>query len=217
MKASYFRSLSFAYHEPISSAEPAGCVLWFKVLPNRLRVLGEYCFSQLVEADIWAEVQKTDRELRKGKNGFSLAYTVASPLLFIKPDTTYPGVIGQSIAETCGSLGWWLMPADLDEVNGWQRVQNWLRHDADGNPLLTIDPSCKWLIKHLKSGLSKDTAPDTLASGIPTLTALRFAVMSRPHPVTSSRVERVPFGSPAYYMHKHRDQATGVRRFGDVR
>jgi hypothetical protein len=218
MKPSYFRSLAFAYHEPIGSAEPAGCVLWFKVTANHLRVLAEYAFSQLVEADIWDQVKKTDRELKKGKNGFALAYTVASPLLFIKPDTTYPGVIGQSIAETCGQLGWYLLPADPDEVNGWQRVQNWLRHDADGEPLLTIDPSCTWLIKHLKSGLSKDTAPDTLAAGIPTLTALRFAVMSRPHPVMSSRDQSVPpVGTPAYYMQRERNQASGVRRFGDVR
>lgn len=217
MKPSYFRSLAFGYHEPIGSAEPAGCVLWFKILPNRLRVLAEYAFSQIVEADLWAHVQKTDRELKKGRNGFSLAYTVASPLLFIKPHATYPGVIGQSIAETCGSLGWWLMPADVDEINGWQRLQNWLRHDADGEPLLTIDPSCTWLIKHLKSGLSKDTAPDMIATSIPTLTALRFAVMSRPAPVASSREKKIPFGSPAYYMQQHRDQAAGVRRFGDVR
>lgn len=217
MKPSYFRSLTFGYHEPIGSAEPAGCVLWFKAKDNQLRILAEHCFQQVVEADIWDQVQKTDRELRKGKNAFELAYTVASPTLFVKPHATYPGVIGQSIAETCGSLGWWLMPADPDEVNGWQRVQNWLRHDADGNPLLTIDPSCLWLIKHLKSGLSKDTAPDTLAAGIPTLTALRFAVMSRPAPQTSRTEQSVPFGSPAYYMQRERDQVSGNRRFGEVR
>lgn len=218
MKASYFRSLAFGYHEPIGSAEPAGCVLWFKVTANHLRVLAEYAFSQLVEADIWHQVQKTDRELKKRRDPFKMAYTVASPTLFIKPDTTYPGVIGQSIAETCGRLGWYLLPADPDEINGWQRVQNWLRHDADGEPLLTIDPSCVWLIKHLKSGLSKDTAPDTLATGIPTLTALRFAVMSRPSPVISLREpQNPPVGSPAYYMHKLRNEAGGARRFGDVR
>ena len=217
MKASYFRSFAFAYHEPIGTAEPAGCVLWFKVTPNRLRVLAEYAFSQLVEADIWDQVKKTDRELKKRRHPFTVAYTVASPELFIKPHTKYPGVIGQSIAETCGQLGWYLMPADPDEVNGWQRVQNWLRHDSDGEPLLTIDPSCVWLIKHLKSGLSKDTAPDTLATGIPTLTALRFAVMSRPHPVTSRRDETVPVGSPAYYMQRIRDEDGGFRRFGNVR
>lgn len=217
MKPSYFRSLAFGYHEPIGSAEPAGCVLWFKVSPNKLRVLAEYVFSQLVEADIWHQVQRTDRELRKTRNGWSLAYTVASPLLFIKPHATYPGVIGQSIAETCGSLGWWLLPADVDEINGWQRVQNWLRHDADGVPLLTIDPSCTWLIKHLKSGLSKDTAPDTIATAIPTLTALRFGVMSRPAPQYASREHAIPFGSPAYYMQRDREQSAGSRRFGEIR
>lgn len=216
MKPSYFRSLAFAYHGLIGSAEPAGCVLWFKVTPNRLRILAESCFSQLSEADIWATVQKTDRDLEKGRNGFTLAYTVASPALFLKKATSYPGLIGQSIAETCGNLGWSLLPADEDEINGWQRVQNWLRHDPDGNPLLTIDPSCTWLIKHLRSGLSKETAPDTLATGLPTLTALRFAVMSRPAPDTGQTSPAdPPFGSPAFYMKQERELKS--RLFGHTR
>lgn len=218
MKPSYFRSLAFAYHQPIGSAEPAGCVLWLKVTEKRLRVIGEHCFSQLTEADVWAAVQKVDHQMACAPRGdaFKVAYTVASPALFLKKSTTYPGVIGQSIAETCGSLGWSLLPADEDEINGWQRVQNWLRHDSEGEPLLTIHPSCTWLIKHLRSGLSKETAPDTLATGIPTLTALRFAVMSRPAPQISGTAEAlIPSGSPADYMTREREPRT--RRFGQTR
>lgn len=216
MKASYFRSLAFGYHPPIGSADPAGAVLWFKVTPTRrLRVLAEYTFSQIVEADIWAAMQHIDRKLHRGRAEYKVGYTVSSPELFSKPSSNYPGMLGQTIAETFGSLGLWLIPADEDEINGWQRLQNWLRSDAKGEPMLTIDPSCLGLIKHLKSGLSKDTAPDTLATTLPTLTALRFGVMSRPAPESEAHVRVIPDGSPAYYMQKQREGA-GTRRFGHV-
>lgn len=209
-----FRSLAWGINSPVNTSDAAGAVLWFKVRINgRLRVLGELAFQQLTELELAEQIADMDRKLRIP----DVNYTVASPEIFPKEQTTYRGVIGEYVSERLSLYGVSVIPADPDELNGWSRVQALLKVDPDGEPQLTIDPSCEHLIKAMGMALSDDLHPDFTATYSPLLTALRFAAMSRP----SLSAEAVaspepPFGSPAYVMRQLRQNDSGSRQFGKV-
>lgn len=212
--SSVFRSLAWGVNSPVNTSDAAGAVLWLKVRINgRLRVLGEYAFQQLTELELAQQIADMDRKLRV----VDVSYTVASPEIFPKEQATYRGIIGEYVSERLSTYGVSVIPADPDEVNGWSRVQSLLRMEDGGEPQLTIDPSCEYLVKAMGTALSDDLHPDLMSTYSPLLTALRFAAMSRPSlAAESSASVEPPFGSPAYYMRKLRQAESGARQFGRV-
>ena len=211
-----FRALSWGYNRHFTeSTEPAGCVLWFHVKPTQhLHVMAELMFSALTEEALATEIHKMDHSLQ-----FSppVQYTVATPALFFKKPTHYPGFMGEYIAEELARYGVWCIPADDDDVNGFARIHARLRPSPAG-PWLTVSNACDHLIKSMGSALSHETKPDELALPLPAVTALRYGVMSRPSPsVVAPDAQVIPFGSPAYYVKRERDAASGERMFGQAK
>jgi hypothetical protein len=209
-----FRSLAWGINSPVNTSDAAGAVLWFKTRINgRLRVLGELAFQQWTEKQLAEEIAAMDRKLHVA----DVSYTVASPEIFPKALTTYRGVIGEYVSERLSSYGVFVIPADPDEINGWSRVQALLQSGPDGEPLLTIDPSCEYLVKSMGMALSDDLHPDVTAAYSPLLAALRFAAMSRPSLTVDAAVQAdPPFGTPAYIMRQLRQNESGSRQFGRV-
>ena len=211
-----FRALSWGYNRPFTdSSEPAGCVLWFHVKPtSALHVMAELMFSALTEEALAGEIHKLDRSLQFAP---PVQYTVATPALFFKKPTHYPGFMGEYIAEELARYGVSCIPADDDEVNGFARIHARLRPSPAG-PWLTVSNACDHLIKSMGSALSHETNPDELALPLPAVTALRFGVMSRPSPTLEvQQVAAPPFGTPAYFMKRERDAASGQRMFGQAK
>ena len=210
MKA--FRSLSWAFHAP------GGHVLWWLVKNSgRLHILSELAFEHLPEAELAAEIKARDQELRlEPRFGIKeIAYTVGTPEIVsdIKPPKS--GIRGQTIGDTLLSYGVPILAADPDALNGWQRVQSLLRVDETEKPTLTIDPSCKVLADAIRSGLQEDEHPEDIKAPAPALLALRYGAMTWPSVDQATPIEKIPVGSPAWYMQQERQGDS--RRFGQVR
>ena len=164
-----FRAMDWGYNDPC-------CVLWFAVAPEgRLYVYRELYLRKTLSSEIARRV----KELSAGER---IAYTVASPDAW--QQRGLKGAEGESIAEVFGKNGVPLLPADNARVPGWQRVRELLAPAPDGEPYLRIFSTCKDLIRTLPL-LTYDTrdcedVSDTCEDHAPE--ALRYGLMSRPHP-----------------------------------
>lgn len=206
-----FRALSYGFHAPLNTSLPAGAVLWFRVKDTpHVRVIGELGMQQSSEPELADQIRATDRRL-----GVTPRYTVATPAIFPRKTASYPGVIGQYISQRLAQCGIPTLPADDDALNGWARVQAYLRRSPDGDVWLAIDPSCEELIRSMGSALSDEKHPEELAMTSPFVLALRFGLMSRPAPRTAAQLQKIPAGSPAAIMRELRRQASG-RQWGQV-
>jgi hypothetical protein len=165
----YFRSMDWGYNAP-------GCVLWWAVLPDgHLHIVSDLKFQQDDVATVKAKIKARDRELGI-KTGIPL---FGDPAMQAK--TGQKSIHGASIAEALSS-GY--VPADNDRLNGWTRCHQILRDDAQGDPWLTVDPACRYLIRSIPAAKSDkhdlddvDTTMDDHA-----LDAWRYGAMSRPAP-----------------------------------
>jgi hypothetical protein len=117
--------------------------------------------------------------------------------------TGQTNIHGASISE---ALGCGYVPADNDRFNGWSRCHQILRDDAQGQPWLTVDPSCRYLVRSIPAAKSDkkdlddvDTTMDDHA-----LDAWRYGAMSRPAPHLVRTHVTIPPGSPAAIMAKLR-------------
>jgi phage terminase large subunit len=75
--------------------------------------------------------------------------------------------------------------ADDDRINGWERVQAWLRtNPKTGKPFLRVHPRCVNLIRSIGDVVQDDADEDDVDPEGPefAVNALRFAVMGRPSP-----------------------------------
>ena len=164
-----FRAMDWGYNDPC-------CVLWFAVAPEgRLYVYRELYLRKTLSSEIARRV----KELSAGER---IAYTAASPDAW--QHRGLKGAEGESIAEVFAKHGVPLIPADNARVPGWQRVREMLAPGADGEPYLRIFSTCRDLIRTLPqltydahdcedvSDGCEDHAPE----------ALRYGLMSRPHP-----------------------------------
>ncbi len=174
-----FRAMDWGYNDPC-------CVLWFAVAPEgRLYVYRELYLRKTLSSEIARRV----KELSAGER---IAYTVASPDAW--QQRGLKGAEGESIAEVFAKNGVPLLPADNARVPGWQRVREMLAAAPDGDPYLRIFSTCKDLIRTLPQ-LTYDTrdcedVSDHCEDHAPE--ALRYGLMSRPHP------GQQPAEKPAY-------------------
>ena len=163
-----FRSLDWGRVAP-------GCCLWWFVLPEYHYHIGaELKFHGLSPAEVAVAIRAQDRALGVDR----VLYTAADPAIFISLQDS-----GESIADDLRKHG---VPCrdriSNDRVNGWARVDALLADDHDGNPFLTVEPTCRYFVRSLpllqksKSNPEDvDTTGDDHAGD-----AARYGAMSRP-------------------------------------
>lgn len=196
MTRSWFRSLVWQYHDP------GGVVLWWRVAPTRhLHIAAEMPFERLDESEVVQKIKERDRQLRVNPPFHAtIRYTVGTPAI-ISTESKKPGFRGETIGDRLAHYGLVVVAADDDLLNGWKRVQSLLRLDPQGEPWLTIDPSCEQLSRAIPTGLRDEKHPDEVRTAAPALTALRYGAMSRPSPeLTAAAVVDYPWGTMGYYF-----------------
>ena len=164
-----FRAMDWGYNDPC-------CVLWFAAAPDgKLVVYRELYLKQTLSSEI-------ARQVRALSEGETIAYTAASPDAWQKRGLG--GLEGQSIAEVFAKNGVPLLPADNARIPGWQRVREALAEEPDGTPNLSIFESCRNLIRTLPLlTCDEHNAEDVSAYAEDhAAEALRYGLMSRPHP-----------------------------------
>lgn len=165
----WFRSMDWGYNSP-------GCVLWWAVLPDgHLHIVSDLKFQQDDVAEVKKKILARDKQL--GIKGSIALF--GDPAMQAK--VGMKTIRGASIAE---ALGCGFVPGDNDRFNGWTRCHQILRADAAGDPWLTVDPACRYLVRSIPAAKSDkhnlddvDTTMDDHA-----LDAWRYGAMSRPAP-----------------------------------
>ena len=161
-----------------------GCIGWAACLPNgRMHVLREWKFTWLADEDIAEGYKKRTKEL-----GVRVRYIAGDPSMWIRDGRS--ATRGQSRAETFQRAGMPMKKAENAREDGWSRLHSWLRvpmNDAGeviGEPLLTIDETCRYLRRTIPAQQSAKDHPDDVNTkgddhGVD---MLRYLVMSRPMP-----------------------------------
>lgn len=165
----WFRSMDWGRSNP-------GCVLWWACLPDgHLHIGAELKFIDTDVADVSAQMRAIDRELGVTE----LRYTVSDPALHNRSQEP-----GESIAETFGKCGVYLMRGNNNRLIGWERVRNLLRPAPDGTPWLTVAPRCRYLIRTLPAQQQDPHNPEDLDTDGDdhACDAARYGAMSRPSP-----------------------------------
>ncbi len=173
------------------------------VAPTRhLHIMSELCFEQLDEFELATQMKQRNRELHLGPPFTArIRYTVGTPAI-VSTTAKKIGFRGETIGDRLAHYGVLVIPADDDLLNGWKRVQSLWRLDPEGQPWLTIDPSCTQLARAIPAGLRDDRHTDEVRSPHPALTALRYGAMSRPAPDTVPVHVHYPEGTPGYYLQR---------------
>ena len=184
-----------------------GCVLWWvPQLDGHYHIYREYKFQQTPVADVAVQIKK-----RTADYGLELTYLAADPAMWQK---TGAGK-GESIAETLLRLKVPMRKGDNDRKNGWQRVHELLRVAPDGKPWLTVNPSCRYLIRSLAGAVSDKHDPDDVDthSDDHALDAVRYGAMSRPSVAqVTQQARRAPEGSLAWYKQEAKRRGLLGRR-----
>ena len=173
----WFRSMDWGYHAP-------GCVLWWVVLPDgHLHIRSDLKFQQDDVQAVKEKILKRDKQL--GLRGHLLLY--GDPAMQAK--TGQATMHGASIAE---QLGCGYLPADHDRFNGWTRCHQLLRNDTQGEPWMTVDPDCRYLIRSIPAAKSDKTDLDDVDTTMDdhALDAWRYGAMSRSAPRAGTVTKR---------------------------
>ena len=179
----WFASLDGGFNAPLA-------LYWWLCLPyGRFHICREWKESGVYAEDIATRFWTVTRdELGLGRP----RYVVAGGDIDAKHGLKTPH--GETVYET---LQWYGMPmkrADRDRKNGWNRLHSLLRLSPYGTPWLTIDPSCKYLIRTLAAAPSDKDDPDELDSHFSDdhgLESVRYGAMSSPTPTAILRTQPV--------------------------
>lgn len=111
-------------------------------------------------------------------------YTMADPASW-----SQRGTPGASIAQQWAVAGLHARKADNDRLAGWNRLREYLKTDAAGNPGIRIFSSCEALVRTLPEMIHAKNNPEDLDTTLEDHAAdtLRYLLMSRPrriHPKT---------------------------------
>jgi hypothetical protein len=169
-----FASCDWGFNSP-------GCFLWWVCLPDgHLHIVQEYKFSQTSAELVADRVKLMTRDVGVKR----LQYVACDPSMKAK---TGHGR-GESIMETLQRKGLPMRPSDNDRVLGWLRVHELLQVSSDGTPWLTIEPTCKYLIRSIPAQMSDKKNPDDIDTGGDdhAVDALRYGAMSRPSPLSKA-------------------------------
>lgn len=181
----YICAMDWGYHSPF-------CIGWVACLPNgRLHVVKEWKDTLMPDEEIAAGWLKRTRAL-----GVTVRYIAGDPSMWIRDGRNANR--GQSRAETFIRAGLPMRKAENAREDGWSRLHSYLRipMDDDGNvtgePLLTLDESCRYLRRTIPAQQSdKINADDVNTKGDDHgVDMLRYLVMSRPMPTVLRRDEK---------------------------
>ena len=193
-----FGSMDWGWNSP-------GVHLWWICLPDgRYHVAREFKF----QAQTAEQVGKAIHDETKALGLQRLRYIACDPAMWQKTGAGR----GESIAETLLRLRLPVRKSDNDRFLGWLRVHEMLRDHPDGDgPFLTIDPSCKYLIRTLPAMVQDKNDPDDLDSSKDdhAVDALRYGAMSRPSPTRIVTDQAAPVNSWAWWR-KHHEASNGV-------
>jgi hypothetical protein len=195
----HFASMDWGYNAP-------GVVLWWACLPDgRYHIRWELKFKGESAERVATLIKAQTAELGITR----LRYLACDPAMWQKTGAGR----GESIAETLIRRGLPARKSDNDRFNGWNRVHELLRLDADDKPWLTMSPACKYLSRTLPAMVQDKNDPEDIdtAKDDHAVDALRYGAMSRPSPTRVERDEKPPVGSLGWW--KQQDAAskrTGV-------
>lgn len=167
----------WGFHSP-------GCILWAAVMPgHRIHVVREWKFTDTVDEDIAAGWKSRTKAL-----GIKVQYVAADPSMWIRDGRNASR--GQSRAETFIRAGMPMRKAENARPDGWSRLHSFLRVPTDdrgnatGEPLLTVDETCRYLRRSIPAQQSDKTNADDIDTNGDDhgADALRYLVMSRPNP-----------------------------------
>jgi phage terminase large subunit len=198
-KVEHFAGMDWGYNAP-------GCVLWFAALPDgKLHVRWEYKFKGLSAEAVATEIKQITKTLGIQR----LRYLACDPAMKQKTGAGR----GESIFETLLRRGLPMRTSDNDRFNGWNRVHEWLRLDAQDQPHLTVSPECKYLARTLPALVQDDHDPEDVDSAKDdhAADALRYGVMSRPGPTRFVADTEPTVNSLAWWKRHYEGQSgTGV-------
>lgn len=134
--------------------------------------------------------------------------------------------VGETISETFSRAGIPMRQADIDEINGWNRLRSWLRsrehEDKTTNPptkftgpSLVIHPDCKYFLRTFPTLVSDEKEPDLIVETTDAYpaNAARYWAMSRPAPTVKAPPPPPPRDSAYWAIQKIRN-AGGRERLG---
>lgn len=180
--------MDWGHHAP-------GCIGWAAVMDGesgiRLHVIREWKFTGLVDEEIADGWKKRTKEL-----GIKVLYIAGDPSMWIRDGRNASR--GQSRAETFVRCGMPMRKAENAREDGWSRLHSFLRIPKDdngapiGDPLLTIDETCRYLRRTIPAQQSDSKHPDDVdtTGDDHGCDMLRYLVMSRPNPVLVRQKEK---------------------------
>ena len=111
-----------------------------------------------------------------------------------------------SIAMELQDYGIYPAKANRDRLGGWNRIEELLVNEIEGEPQLRIFSSCKNLIKELPNLRFKEGSDDIQKVNDHAADALRYAVMSRP-PIPKEESEEEDFDRRTMLAHRIKERA----------
>lgn len=185
----HFASMDWGYNAP-------GCVLWWACLPDgKSHIRWEYKFKGESAERVALEIARITKSLGIER----LRYLVCDPAMKQKTGAGR----GESIYETLVRRKLPMRGGDNDRFNGWNRMHELLRLDADGEPWVTVSPECRYLTRTLPAMVQDDHDPEDIdtAKDDHAVDAFRYGAMSRPSPtrIVTER-PRPPAGSAGELM-----------------
>ena len=195
-----FGSLDWGFNSP-------GVHLWWLCLPDgRYHIVREFKFQAMTAEHVGKAIHDETKALGLKR----LRYIACDPAMWQKTGAGR----GESIAETLMRLRLPVRKSDNDRFLGWLRVHELLRAHPDGEgPWLTVDPSCKYLIRTLPAMVQDKNDPDDLdtTKDDHAVDALRYGAMSRPSPTRIVVDDKPPVGSLGWWKQQEAaKQAAGV-------
>lgn len=200
LSATWFRSFDYGYIH-------RGVCLWWAILGDgRLHIAREYVHQRTSIGQTCEEIHRITHELGIER----VRYTVADKYSM----GHYHYASERNQGETRGDLfahhGIPITTTDHDRHQGWTRVREFLALRPDGVPWLTIEPSCRFLIRTLASAVSAKHDPEDVEEfdGDDAIQALRYGAMSRPVPLVRTPLQPKP-GTAGHLLEQAR---RGVNR-----
>lgn len=167
-----FCSMDWGFNAP-------GCVLWWIALNDgHYHIAHEWKFQGKTADPVATEILRATKALGVKR----LRYVACDPAMRQK---TGAGK-GESIFETLQRRGLPMRASDNDRFNGWARCHELLQTAPDGTPWLTVEPTCRYLIRSIAGAVSAKNDPDDVDtdSDDHALDAWRYGAMSRPSPTS---------------------------------
>lgn len=165
-----FCSMDWGWNSP-------GCVLWWIALNDgHYHIAHEWKFQGKSAETVATEVLKITKALGVKR----LRYVACDPAMKQKTGAGR----GESIMETLQRRGLPMRPSDNDRFSGWGRCHELLQPAPDGAPWLSIEPTCRYLIRSIAGAVSAKNDPDDVDTNTDdhALDAWRYGAMSRPSP-----------------------------------